>query len=147
MSVAGSWEGVGLQLNKFEQAPRFDVWGTYGITEGVPLACDLSYDACDVDLPPPQPTGNRQTPVKNTTFMQLSLRVVIMSNTNELGMKFFETWSCIMNISMNKQQDVYRVISIYRYYTTLPQEHGLPVLNVKLNVKRKRKMISGIFNR
>ena len=62
MSVAGSWEGVGLQLNKFEQAPRFDVWGTYGITEGVPLACDLSYDACDVDLPPsPPPTHREQT--------------------------------------------------------------------------------------
>ena len=36
MSVAGSWEGAGPQVNKFEQVPRFDVLRPSVLQKGYP---------------------------------------------------------------------------------------------------------------
>ena len=53
------------KVNRFEQVPRSDVRGRWGMVLGGGYpegrVCDLSHDACDVPNPPPV---DKQTPVK-----------------------------------------------------------------------------------
>ena len=98
MSVQGA---VGPLVNKFEQVSsdyhqmslaRGWVCPGVGISPGVPLPCNLSYDACDVTYPY-LPTEWQTDTCENITFQQLLL------------------WAVINIIYYNKRQQTERIVS------------------------------------
>ena len=79
--------GVGYQVNKFREVSSDDhtmsvAGGRVSLLTGggLPLACDLSHDACeDATLTNPPPLSEQTHACESNTFPQILLRAVITS--------------------------------------------------------------------